>query len=489
MSLCQLVPIGDGRGYCPACDPHARRPIPLTARRRCYGIPSDPAMWQKPVDDGVGTRLKRLFSSLGIRESSTCRCSEYARKLDTLGPRWCRENIGEIVEHLVGEANKRRWLRLIPFKRLIARVLVLRVINDVERSTLNLKAVTPIQQVSVPMIRKSPMARIDVPDFKADKQNILHITIRKGWQDLIRRAQFALGDGFQVHEVTTDQKENIGRIIAHAPAGTIVCNHAFAVDTERFLDVARTHGDKAFIAINHCSLNHAIRWPHYFTAERQSLEATRELSNLWYACPDPNSDWKRFGYEKTFWWPNPVYVPDDTEPRPVNPPCVAIVGRDDWMKGFASQIMAMAMMKQQRPELRLVAVINHAPPNWYGLELAKACGIELEMVPWKSPDEWYRFLRDEVSLVLQCSMAESFNYVSVDALIHGRPFVGSCSIRHTPPEWFADHAVPLEIARVALQILDDYEEQSIKARKIADEIVHRQNNSFVDIINMIGALV
>lgn len=486
MGTCKLKPLRDGLGYCPACDPHARRPIPITARRRCYGVPGDPALWTPPVRPGVGTRLKEILGRLGIRESKGCRCREYARKLDTLGPQWCRENIGEIIDHLVAEANKRPWLRWMPFKRLIAKLIVLMTIRHVERSSQQVvESVLP--SPPPPAIKRSSAKPVRIPKFDPDKRHVIHIVCRPGWQDVVRRAKFALGANFCMHELTSEQYESIERAIAHAPPGTIVCNHAFSTDTGRFLDLVRRYPEKRFIAINHCALNHAARWPSYFASERMILEATRELPNLWYACPDPNSDWKRFGYDKAFWWPNPVFVPEDREPRRVYPPCVAIVGRDDWMKGFASQVMAMAIMKQTMPELRLVAVISHAPPKWYGLELAKACGISLEMIPWMLPDEWYRFLRDEVSLVLQCSMAESFNYVSVDALIHGRPFVGSGSIRHTPPEWKAEPWQPSDIARVALQILDDYDENCRKALEIGRAVRAENNRTYRQLFDRILA--
>jgi hypothetical protein len=481
MSLCRLQPLSRGLGFCPACDPHARRPIPLGARRRCLGaarhdLPTIPLA----DSEGPGTILARLLKRFGIAETATCRCREMARKMDLNGPRWCRAHLDEIVEHLLREASRRKWMRYVPLRRIAAKYLVLFAIATAER-----RGAKQTELKSLPVTSTRLAHAVAMPRYDNHKTNVLSIVWRTGWQDIRRRVQFALGDRYAVHEVVSDQSPAMEAWVRALPEGSLVINHASTINATRFIAIVAARPDIQFIAVNHCSLNHAARWPQYFETERRLLEASETYENLHYSCPDPNVKWHLLGYRRTMWWPNPVFVPEDREPRRLDRPCIAIVGRDDFMKGFPSQIFAMGLLKRLMPELRCVAIINHAPAHWFGRELAASCRIDLEILPWLSVDDWYRFLREEASIILQCSLAESFNYVTVEAALHGRPFVASLSIRHCPSEWFADHSRPESIAERAIEILRNYEVHSRMACELGMEIADRQNREFVSMIERI----
>ena len=82
-------------------------------------------------------------------------------------------------------------------------------------------------------------------------------------------------------------------------------------------------------------------------------------------------------------------------------------------------------------------------------------------------------------MVLQPSLADSFNYVTVDAASVGTPFVGSFSIRHTPREWRVENPNDTEeIAAVTRRILDNWPAESAKARPLAESIATSNNAAF-----------
>jgi len=64
---------------------------------------------------GVGTELKKLLSRVGITATPTCGCNYRAQEMDRLGPLWCRENSGTVIDWLAEEAARRK--DGIPFTR------------------------------------------------------------------------------------------------------------------------------------------------------------------------------------------------------------------------------------------------------------------------------------------------------------------------------------------------------------------------------------
>lgn len=88
----------------------------------------------KPRPPGVGAIIKRkiakLQSWLPIRLSSGgCqRCDKYAAMLDRMGPQWCSDNIGEIVDVLQGRAKEEGF----PFSRTVADRIVRAAVTEAE---------------------------------------------------------------------------------------------------------------------------------------------------------------------------------------------------------------------------------------------------------------------------------------------------------------------------------------------------------------------
>lgn len=62
------------------------------------------------MQNGPGTELKQIFSLMLIDATPECRCHSRAKIMDTLGSRWCRDNIETIVDWLEEEAANRKVL-------------------------------------------------------------------------------------------------------------------------------------------------------------------------------------------------------------------------------------------------------------------------------------------------------------------------------------------------------------------------------------------
>ena len=316
-----------------------------------------------------------------------------------------------------------------------------------------------------------------------DAMTILHITFRNNWQDQIRRSEFALKQHTRtvrgVEVVRPDEKKLEAAIQLYKP--DIVINHGFCLRYDSFLPVVERYPDIAFVTVDHSNQNHTFTWPQYFTDEKNVLLATEKHRNIWYASPDAYGPWNDLGYKRYFHWPNPVCLPPaPTLPAAIHdPPTLAIVGRCDWMKAFPVQVAAAALV-QRRRSLRVVFVFRDSEERQKGLrEHARACRLEFETHPWSDAQAWERWLRDECDVVSQSTFSDSFNYVSIDGAAFGRPWVGSHAIRHTPPAWRVDN--PNDTYEVAAKIewlLDHYDEASLQARQIAEDVAERNNADY-----------
>jgi hypothetical protein len=84
----------------------------------------------KPPAYRCGTELKALLKDwLGIESSPACSCNAMARKMDELGPEWCKSDDGmaEILD-VMRDEHAKRWAdgrTILPWTDLGARQLVL----------------------------------------------------------------------------------------------------------------------------------------------------------------------------------------------------------------------------------------------------------------------------------------------------------------------------------------------------------------------------
>lgn len=316
---------------------------------------------------------------------------------------------------------------------------------------------------------------------------ILLLTPRKDWQDQEQRSRYALAQhelGVLPVELAKPSVNQVQSAIEeHRPR--LVINHAYSLSVSETIGLAREHGGIQFVVVDHGSPNHTFTWPSFLSEWRKALEASESLPNVWASSPDPLAPWRRLGCKGYLRWHNPVYLPPLPDlPAPLeDPPTVAIVGRTDWVKALPVQISGAAIVQRNRP-LQVSLVLNGSPERKAGLrDFAKSCGLKFESVEWLEPGDWGLYLRDHVSIVLQTSFSESFNYATIDAAGLGRPFVGSLAIRHTPSRWRVRNPNDsLEVAQVIDTILDDYPQASMTARRVAKAIASRNNRQYVDLV-------
>lgn len=293
------------------------------------------------------------------------------------------------------------------------------------------------------------------------KPRILHVTPRPNWQDIITKANAANAGLFVELEVSkSSTKEVLEQVRQIEPHVVIV--HGIP----KARKIADTLPGQVVVMVNHSALNH---WPT-FPAIMADFADRAPADRMIYATADPAATGNGVA-----WWPNPVHLPVWQLPPQLARPSVLICSRPDVIKAIPAQLFAVRILQQQRS---LAVAIQLAPGAMADKfrRLADAIGIEYEWRQWTTREHWLQQMR-RTSVLLQPSLAESFNHLSIDACSVGRPFVGSAAIRHTPDAWRADPSSPADIARVACELLDaaGVAEQ---ARELAESVAERHQAAY-----------
>jgi hypothetical protein len=324
--------------------------------------------------------------------------------------------------------------------------------------------------------------------MQRERADIIHVTPRADWQHVTTRGRFALrqaGMTATCYEIVKPTAEQLDQEIADRQP-RIVFIHAFSVAADAVIRLAGKWPNVRFVVVSHSMENHVLTWPQFFGEMRLILDASKRLGNLQFAGSEDCQHWRELGYDVLRWhWPC-VLADGYSAPPTLDPPSVLIVSRADIVKALPAQILAAAILQRCRGVRVLYSVNGETGTRSKGLDdLAAVAGLQCERLPWVGYDGFLRRLRGEVSVVLQPSMSETFNYVSWEAGSVGRPWVGSAAIRHTPPAWRADPNGASDIARVAGEILDGYQNASRESRRIAVAVAQRNNAAYADSIGQL----
>lgn len=113
--------------HCPWCLTHPEWRAEVGTPEKCpHGITAETAQPYQPGPPRArpGTELHALLARVGIADTEGCGCGLIAYKMDSWGPDECEKRLPEIVDSMEKEAQKRNWIRFVPFKRIGAEGLV-----------------------------------------------------------------------------------------------------------------------------------------------------------------------------------------------------------------------------------------------------------------------------------------------------------------------------------------------------------------------------
>lgn len=172
--------------------------------------------------------------------------------------------------------------------------------------------------------------------------------------------------------------------------------------------------------------------------------------------------------------PNGFYVP-----APISIEPVKVVPKEDRIAFFSpgtekkaifSQLLAVREFQRERPTFILDT--NLASYE----QVMKWLGIQYELRPWMPRSELLERLA-ACKLALHASLAESFGYGAVDALMAGTPVVGSPALYWLPDHWkVVDANDPGAIVSQMRQACD-IESRTEDASSLLESIADRQNAS------------
>lgn len=320
-----------------------------------------------------------------------------------------------------------------------------------------------------------------------NRVTVLHVS-RENWRHRTTRFVQVLREQRipSTFATAANQQELAAAVQRHQPA--VVFVHAFQIPVADVAAVAARSPAK-FVIVCHSSQNHLPTNERYAINQAEALQAAAELPNVYYASPERTHRLPDLGWPRVIEFPNPFPVAEiqiGSSP-PIDPPTLLVAGRVDMIKALPATILAAGLVTQQRPGTQTIVLCRHRNDTQRQQlqALATAARITPEWREWLPWPEFRDLLRYRVSVVLQPSVSESFNYIALEAASQSRPTVGADTIRYLPCAWRADPNDPATIARRAIEILADYTESSQRATRLAYSVASRQNREFISLVRQI----
>lgn len=313
---------------------------------------------------------------------------------------------------------------------------------------------------------------------------VFHCLPSPTWQNLYIRSKYVLHGKANVIRIAFDYEKRLEPLLEllkkGLPAPALFIDHAFAYTVGEWFELVKNYPKYTFLSVNHSSPNGTAVWDGHFDLQADVIKNSKKFENYYCASTDSRIDLREYGVERGRIFHNPVALIEDSPSPEPSPPCFIIVARPDPLKGVPSHLMAMKLIAKKIPEARFVRVMY--PIAWREWAFAESLGINVEFRPVSHRRAWYKFLKNEVTILAHSTLGDSFNLTSIDACLNRRPFVGSFSIPHTPKDWEANPADPEDIAAKALYLLENYKEHSNRARELAESVANKNNNLYKDLI-------
>jgi len=158
---------------------------------------------------------------------------------------------------------------------------------------------------------------------------------------------------------------------------------------------------------------------------------------------------------------------------------LSLVTRYDKLKNIAAQVQAVCnYAKTARVSLLIVSHNLHLFQRdaRYLIE-AK---VPFRVLPWQDWGNYIEMVDQFVDVGLQCSLTESFNLVSIEHMMMGKPVIGTTAIEHIPDEWSVRAHDVNEIAEKIGWMRLHCKTQAEKAREIALDVQERNSKVFFE---------
>ena len=247
----------------------------------------------------------------------------------------------------------------------------------------------------------------------------------------------------------------------------VFVNHAFFFSWETVAELSAAFPKTNFLTINHSSQADLARSPRWLSDQAHFVELAQQRENCFLATVDPKNPLGQLDLKRCLWVPNLVNWPryPATHKIKTERPIASVVCRYDPNKAIPHSILGAAMSGR----VDLLFMIKNARRD----QLTAYCqslGVSFEFVDWSDWDTYTKTIGERVSLGLQPSFSESFNYVSIEHMALGVPVGGSPAIRFLPLEWKANPDDPRSIAATINAVLADYEKNSKRAVRVAGHV-------------------
>lgn len=240
-----------------------------------------------------------------------------------------------------------------------------------------------------------------------------------------------------------------------------------------------------FVSVCHSALAFASTTPLIIARAAKLIELSMRYNNIYYAHADSvevTAICKIYNLgHKIVWMPN-VVKSSSLKKRAYDSRCTKIFLCCVWrsLKNMIGQIYAVAGAARSKQISFGLSVPNVGADDKIPM-LIKECrglpGFDMNMISWRDNQDYIEYMAQNVDIVMQCSFAESFNYVAWEAMDLGIPVVGSPAITYCPIQANPDSIV--EMTDRIVSVIVDYDEASMLARQFAGREAVRLNKGFL----------
>ena len=243
--------------------------------------------------------------------------------------------------------------------------------------------------------------------------------------------------------------------------------------------LANEFPEVTFIPIIHCSPNYHHGGKAWFNRTISQQAISVRCENVKFGTVMDKDRYDDFHGADVISLPNFFDIPElDHAVKDADAPHVfSMVGRNDNVKGVPASISILARLREEM-ELQCIGISTQFPSD-HRAKLAQA-HIPSSLIPWTTWQKSLEIIASYVDVGLQLSQSESFNLVSIEHMALGKPMIATPAIEYIPQEWQINPQNPREGVGVAKRILENYEEESEKARIVALAVGTRCNEILLE---------